>query len=463
MRAGVAPGPRVTLVVEAPASYEPERRYVLDVVLGDWLGLDWRLEPVARSDVRLTVDGADGCVVLPDVLFATPRAEWLTPTSLPRRPLRRCEGVPVIYGAEAADELVRAVDDALVLAVDVLGSCFFMLTRLEERVVASRDAQGRFPADASLAHAEGFLGVPIVDVYVDLLWGALARRWPGLERRRREYRVALTHDVDDPLALLGRGPRELARQLGADVLVRRDPALAARRVGSWLAGARGGRRLDPYNTFDFLMDVSERHGLTSAFYFMAADGAPGAEDPPYRLDDPWVERLIERIHRRGHEVGYHATDLDAERTVRGSEAVRAAAARAGVEQAAWGGRQHYLRWENPSTWRTWERGGLDYDATLAYADRIGFRTGTCHEFTVFDLEERRPLRLRERPFQVMDRTLFEYMGLAPEAAHAAVAGIAAQCRRHQGVLCVLWHNNVVVTARQKRAYAEMVEMAVAAR
>ena len=33
----------MTVLVEAPRSYEPERRYILEVVLSDWLGLDWRL------------------------------------------------------------------------------------------------------------------------------------------------------------------------------------------------------------------------------------------------------------------------------------------------------------------------------------------------------------------------------------------------------------------------------------
>ena len=440
----------MTLVVEAPGAYEPERRYVLGVVLGDWLGLDWRLEVAERSDVRISADG-DGFVVLPEVLFATARDAWLTPACLPRRPLARAAGVPAIYGAP---------DGAGGVAVDVLGSCFFMLTRLEEHVVAARDTHGRFPAAASVAHGEGFLDVPIVDVYVELLWEALSRCWPRLERRRRAYRVALTHDVDDPLAVLGRSRPELVRQLGADVLVRRDPALAARRVGSWLAGRRGGRRLDPYNTFDFLMDVSERHGLASAFYFMAADGTAGAEDPPYALDDPWVEALIARIHARGHEVGFHAIDTDRKRTVGGFERIRAAARRAGVDQETWGGRQHYLRWENPSTWQTWDEAGLDYDATLAYADRIGFRTGTCHEFAVFDLDERRALRLRERPFQIMDTTLSEYMRLTPDAAHAAVREIADECRRHDGVLCILWHNNAILGARQMRDYARLVAMAV---
>src|ERR1700750_1026902 len=48
----------MTLVVETPPTYEPERRYLLGVVLGDWLGLDWELRPGDRSDVRVTLAGA---------------------------------------------------------------------------------------------------------------------------------------------------------------------------------------------------------------------------------------------------------------------------------------------------------------------------------------------------------------------------------------------------------------------
>ena len=48
-------GGGMTLVIDAPASYEPERRYILDVVLTGWLGLDYELRLQDRTDVRLTV------------------------------------------------------------------------------------------------------------------------------------------------------------------------------------------------------------------------------------------------------------------------------------------------------------------------------------------------------------------------------------------------------------------------
>jgi hypothetical protein len=453
------------LVVEAPAGYEPERRYILDVVLRERLGLDWRLEVSRRRDVRMRLeDGGDDLgVVMPDVLFSVPAEHWLRPASLPRRPLARREDLPVIFGSDApGDRLTRAEGDTIALDVDVLGSCFFMLSRLEEHVVATRDSYGRFPASASLAHGEGFLRVPIVDRYVDLLWAALARLWPHLERPVRPYRVMLTHDVDDPLASLGRSPAQLALQLGADAVVRRDAALALRRVRSWVGRRRGDHRMDPYNTFDFLMDVADRHGIAATFNFMAADGPPRPDDVRYRLDDAWIAALIARIHERRHEIGFHAVDLDPGRTVGGFRLLREAAERSGVEQSEWGGRQHYLRWQNPQTWSTWERAGLDYDATLAYADEIGFRTGTCHEYRAYDLLERRPLRLTERPFQLMDQTLLQYMRLHDDAALEAAAAIAAECRRHGGVCSLLWHNSFLPAAREKRTYERVVDAVTAA-
>ena len=47
------------------------------------------------------------------------------------------------------------------------------------------------------------------------------------------------------------------------------------------------------------MDVSERHGLRSAFYFLAhRDQRP--RDGRYLFEHPWVRSLIGHIGRRGH-------------------------------------------------------------------------------------------------------------------------------------------------------------------
>jgi hypothetical protein len=76
------------IVVRFPPRYGAERRYILGVVLGEWLGLQWRPEEHVHADVKIGVDGADDRVVtVPDTLFATEDAQWLTAASLPRLPV----------------------------------------------------------------------------------------------------------------------------------------------------------------------------------------------------------------------------------------------------------------------------------------------------------------------------------------------------------------------------------------
>jgi hypothetical protein len=442
----------MTLLVEAPAAHEPERRYVLDVVLRDRLGLDWELRTVDRTDVRIGVAGeaaGDGrAVLVPDVLFATRPEDWLTAASLPE--VTWAGDMPVLYGSGAPATPER-------LAVDVFGSAFFMLTRYEELVLRARDRYGRFPTAASVATQGGFVRTPIVDAYVELLWDALQRTWPRLRRTERRYEVVLSHDVDDPLATLEHGPQDVARQLAGDLVRRRDPRLAVRRVRSLL----GDESKDPNNTFDHLMSVSERHGLRSAFYFLAHRDQAARDGGPYLFERPWVRSLIADIARRGHEVGVHpsfCTYRDPTRIAEEFGRLRQVAEDAGVRQDAWGGRQHFLRWANPETWRGWEQAGLDYDSTVAYADAVGFRAGTCHPYRAFDLRERRPLRLVERPLAVMDVALLPEAGGSLDAGERIVLDLAASCRRYGGCLTILWHNNTLLRSdREQRWYASLIE------
>lgn len=466
----------MALVVRAPDTYAEERRYVLGVVLGDWLGLDWRLERHAGPGLRLGLaDDPDGpAVTMPDVLFSTPTEAWLTGAALPARPLPRRpvgpagagvldaeERLPVLYGGPGSGDLARPRDDGLHLDVDVFGGAFAMITRYEEVVRAdARDAYDRFPLASALAHAEGFLETPIVDAYVALLAAALGRLWPRLRLRPHRYRVWLTHDVDDPLSTIGRGPRLLARQLAGDLVRRRDAGLALRRLRAVVDARRGRHDTDPNNTFDFLMDVSERHALRSSFYFLArGDADPAA--PRFQLfDHPWVRELMGRVHRRGHEIGLHGgfgTYRDPAALAEEFDRLRAVAEGQGVLQDEWGGRQHYLQWRCPATWRHWSAAGLRYDCSVAFSEAVGFRTGTSRAFRVYDLTARRPLNLVEKPFQVMDVSLFGHMGLGPDDATRAALRIARECRRFGGTLGILWHNDEVLrTAREKRWYESLI-------
>jgi hypothetical protein len=209
-------------------------------------------------------------------------------------------------------------------------------------------------------------------------------------------------------------------------------------------------------TFDDLMAKSEALGIRSSFYFIAGRTA-GDFDGSYEIGDRAVRDLIGKIYARGHEIGLHPSYG----TYRSSEALtaefrrlRGLADELRVTQAEWGGRQHYLRWEAPITWRLWADAGIDYDSSVGYADIPGFRCGTSREFSVFDVRERRRLALRERPLVAMDVsfTSREYLALDVEKSAERLMQLIDQCRMYDGDFTLLWHNDRLVYPEDRRLY-----------
>ncbi len=453
------------LTVHAPVSYETERRYAIGVVLGDFLGLEHRVELSERSGVLITAgDGRE--LLVSDGLFSTPGGKWLSEESLPARPLRALDvrelgiearlvspQLPLIYGDDPGSSgFFAASENRIDLGLDVFGSVFFMLSRYEEAVGRDRDAHGRFPAAASLAGREGFLDRPIVNEYVEILWACMALLWPSLRRTARAFRVLPSHDVDCPSYYTFYPKVEIAMGMAGDVIKRRSPARALDKLRSWIEVKRG-RAQDPFDTFDWLMDRSEERGWISSFNFIAG-GDTRFDRPRYPLDHSMIRNLAARIMARGHEIGFHPSYSTVDDEVKWRSelgALRSCMPGARVR----GGRQHYLRFEVPRTWRLWAGAGLEYDSTLTYADRAGFRCGTCYEYTVFDLDRRERLNLKERPTIVMESTVISdrYMGLGtgPRACEL-IEALKDRCRTFDGDFTVLWHNSALADRESMDLY-----------
>jgi hypothetical protein len=462
------------ITIQIPSSYEPERRYILSLLFREFLNLNVQIQLADRRDVHIaTGDGRK--LVIADGLFGVPGDQWLKPSSLPRQPLKIwnlktaainpmtvSSSIPVIYGKDPVSKNFFTVSDGqMSLGLDIFGAAFFMLTRYEEVVKQSRDNHGRFPARASLAHQEGFLDRPIVNEYLEILWACLKKLWPQLQRKPRHFRIHLSHDVDVPLCIVGRSSARVMVSTAGDVVKRKKPALARRRLRSFVQVRRKGPDADICNTFDFIMSLSERHDLRSSFYFIT-DRSAGKVDGSYSMADPWVRGLLRRIHKRGHEIGLHPsynTFRNPAQIKRELEILLEVAEAENIRQEEWGGRQHFLRWEAPTTWQIWEDAGLAYDSTLSFADHAGFRCGICYEFRVFNLKARRSLDLRERPLIVMEATVLakRYMHLTSERALQEVRKLQERCKLYNGDFTLLWHNSELIDEQAIGLYREIVE------
>ena len=86
---------------------------------------------------------------------------------------------------------------------------------------------------------------------------------------------------------------------------------------------------------------------------------------------------------------------------------------------------------------------MRYDSTLGYADREGFRCGTCMAYPLYDLQQDRPLNVWERPLIVMDGTLQAYRGLTLDQALQSMKQLFGRSMAVGGDFVLLWHNGSV--------------------
>lgn len=459
----------MTLLIRHPRSCPAERHYIYETILSKFLGLEWQGIPEQRADICVTLQGDASAreLQIADVLLQLSPDEWLQQASLPTEPLSLwntrelpspfagCSAapVPIIYGRAGC--MLQA--DRVRIDADLFGSSFFLLSRYEEAIAPQRDRHDRFPAAASLAVRAGFVDRPLLDEYVEILWSCLTHLWPNLTRRQRQFRMIVTCDVDRPLTCWAQSAIGTLRKMARDCIKERSPRLAAGSFGLYLDQRAGRYHKDPFHTFDWMFDECERAGLHATFNFICAH-THKALDGCYDLADPMIRKLLRAIHARGHEIGMHGSYnsyLDADQLAREATLLRSALERENVRQDQFGARQHYLRWRSPDTARHLERAGIDYDSTLAFAERAGFRCGTCFEHELFDVVERRALRLRERPLIVMEASVLspQYMGVDhPERALEIMSGLKSTCRRFGGNFVLLWHNSSLTSAYERELY-----------
>ncbi|MFX1452386.1 MAG: polysaccharide deacetylase family protein [Promethearchaeota archaeon] len=418
------------------------------------MGLEYHIDFQNRRDVSIT-DANGKELKLPDIFFQIPKEKWLTQESLPKQPLQifdlsktslDCNLVspktPIIYGQSTNSDFLQLNS----LNIDIFGSAFFMLTRYEEMVKWQRDEHGRFPARASLAYQEGFLERPIINEYIEILWACFKRLWPRLERKKKIFHMLLTHDVDLPFEYLFLSPARLLRRLLGDILISKKPFLAINRSITWSKVKMGNIYDDPLYTFDRIMDMTERNGLRSAFYFISA-GEKHRYNQGYNIRHPKIRQLLRNINDRGHEIGLHASYFSyqsSEKIKNELNTLKEVLKEEKIQQEVRGGRQHYLRWEVPTTWQNWEEAGLEYDTTIGFADHVGFRCGLSHEYQAFNLRTRETLKLKERPLIVMESSLIDYMGIDYENILQKIMLLKNRCSMFGGNFVLLWHNNYFV-------------------
>lgn len=442
-------------------NYKLEREYIINVILGEFLGLEYDIFYQNRKDI-LIVGPDSKKMIINDTFFQIEKKYWLKEESLPRKPIDIFDTssfgkgiplfdkyIPVIYGDKTPKNHKQNY-----LPIDIFGSAFFMLTRYEEIVNKKRDKFNRFSAYSSIAYQENFLCRPIINEYIEILWFYLKQIWPSLKKSARQFIIFISHDVDRPFKYLPISFPKIIVKLAKYKITIKELLM-------WILVKTKNAEKDPFYTFDWIMDACEKNGIKCTFNFIPKNYKNEKYQSEYSISSLKIKSLLKKINIRGHSIGYHASFNSYNnpyRIKKEFEYLKKITASLKISQRIWGGRHHYLQWDAKNSWGYWEYAGLNYDSTLSYPEETGFRCGNCFSYPVYDVMNRKKLKLYEKPLMVMDATVAYplYMNIKEkEEIINHILKYKEICKLFDGEFNILWHNNNVIDDTFKRIYTSI--------
>lgn len=359
-------------------------------------------------------------------------------------------------------KLINFTETGAEIHYDILGLTYWMLNRLEEIGRSDLDNHERFSAKSSHAWKYNYLDRPIVDEWLNILEQVIKRVWPGLKLKKHQFNIKVSHDVDMPSRFAFSSPASVIRSMASLIINNKNIKLALMAPFIYLGSKDKIHPLDPYNTFDWLMSVSEKNNLTSAFYFICGR-TDESKDALYEPDHPIIKKIMLEIYKRGHEVGLHPSYNsynNPEQIKSEAQRLKKVCKELGIKQSQWGGRMHFLRWSHPTTLQAWNDAGMSYDSTLGYADQPGFRCGTCHDYTGFNPITDTILNIKVRPLIVMECTVIDkrYLGLGyTDKSLQTFIDLKNKCKTVRGNFTILWHNNRFSIELERQLYKRVLE------
>lgn len=269
------------------------------------------------------------------------------------------------------------------------------LARQEEYGGKDLDRWGRFDHSKSLLVKKGEDQGPIVDKLlldvIEQLGLSLKSIWPD----GKKAAVCLTHDVD---LFDGRSYFFLRKMLW---LYRAGLALLKGQKDTYKSYLNKLKRwsdpnYDPIYAFDKWMELEDRYGFRSTFFFFGLRHALGLDGRRYSYKNPKVRKVVKELNENGWEVGLHASyygHLDLNYLKKQKAYLEDALGKEII-----GCRHHFLRVRFPQSWDLYAKAGFKYSSNMGWGQGFnGFRAGFCLPYKPIE-----DGKLFEIPFQMMD-------------------------------------------------------------
>jgi hypothetical protein len=326
---------------------------------------------------------------------------------------------------------------------DIFAASFYLLSRYEEYLPHKKDMYGRYAHENSLAFKEGFLNIPLINIWLEDFKKVVKEKLPSFTTHNSPFTFQPTYDIDEAYSYKHKG---LLRSIGGTakaVVSGRWSALSER------IKVIQGKAKDPFDSFDEMDSLHEKHNLNPIYFFHMA-AANAKYDKNILPSKPAMQELIKR-HSVIYPIGIHPSwqSGDDENLLRSE--IETLERITGQKITA--SRFHYIRFNLPEGYRRLLKYGITDDYSMGYGSINGFRASVASPFYWYDLEKEETTPLLLHPFCFMEANSFFEQKLTPELAFDEMMHYYKIVMTVNGTLSTLWHNTFLGTANLYAGWA----------
>jgi len=323
---------------------------------------------------------------------------------------------------------------------DIFAASFYLLTRYEEYLPHEKDSYGRYACENALAYREGFLKLPLVNIWVQYFAGSLELKFPGLALKQPGFTFLPTYDIDIAWSYKHKG---LFRNAAGFL---RSPSKERIKVLT-------GRLKDPFDCYDWLRNLHKHYPVHPIYFFLVAENK-GIYDKNISPEKDAMWKLVKQ-HARKYKVGLHPSWQSGDnRSLLKKEKQQLEAM---SDRQITVSRQHYIRFNLPEGYERLIAAGITDDYSMGYGSINGFRASVASSFYWYDLEKDENTVLRIHPFCFMDANAYYEQHFSAAQAYEELLHYFKVCKEVNGSLITIWHNNFLGTAKEFEGWKEVYE------
>ncbi len=398
------------MTVTLPDNFPNERKYIIDLFLKDFLGLDYSVKYHKKPEYLFEFSGKS--LKVNDHFFFrfSTINDLLRSVNLPGKiiyvedELLPEDDLPVLYGKD----YIHKDKNEIICDVDIFAGAFVLLTSFEQLVLSYRDELNRFPEEHSFVLKNRLHTRPVVNEYAMFLKNCF--EFLGLEVN---YNANFERKLLVEVLKLGK-----IRSLFSRLFSKSNVS------GSFVRYDEVLKDTDSWSLFEFFIRIAKDYEYDVEFFFFSDENK--IRDF-YNLDDKTLKSILNTLKRKKLKAGILADGFDdadflASKKFLKTNDIRFFRGKVDFSQDA----------------ELLEKAGFENDFSIAAETDFGFYRGICTPFYLYDFRRRQKSKLKTYPVIVSSYAVSNNEPV--ERQFWQIERLYDFTKKYQGSFLVLWEN-----------------------